>query len=120
MLRKYILAVLLAAMAFSFYGCQKPEQTARDAIAAAKGVVETAQIKYLDACQADPDLGPCVTVNKAVAAQNLAIDALNQYCSGPGYLTGGVCNPQPDLQSHLEAALASLDQTIKDVEALIQ
>ena len=112
--------VLLLAATLLLVGCQPPENTARDSIAAAKGVIEQAQTEYLEICAASPNERECQLINNAVAVQNLAIDALNLYCSGSNYLAGGACQPNKEYLPRLQEALRNLDGIIAAIKELRQ
>lgn len=111
-----LLALLLATAAPRCN--QPPQEIARDSIAAAKGVIEAAQDEYQQSCQADPSQRPCQFINQAVAAQNLAIDALNLYCAGSGWAEGQPCNPQPEFEPRLREAVNELNRIIQHVKEL--
>ena len=115
------IVLLLAGCGEGFY------KYARDGIAASKGAIGAAQAEYMEKCTADPSLQPCITINKAIDAQNLAVDALNLYCSGPQWdLPGGECDPpssketRAHLESRVRAALNAMSGIIAEVEGLIR
>ena len=116
-----LVVLLLAGCESGFY------KYARDGIAASKGAIEAAQAEYMEKCTTDPALPPCVTINKAIDAQNLTVDALNLYCSGPQWdLPGGECDPpssketRAHLESRVRAALNAMSGIIAEVEGLIR
>jgi len=114
----YILPLLLILA-----GCAPLQDTARDAIAASKGVLESAQLQHRDSCIADPHQKTCVIIHDGVAAENSAIDALELYCSNSGaqsFQTGGPCIVDKSAAPKLEAALANLNQIISDVKGLVK
>lgn len=108
-----LLPVLLLA------GCGDFPKQARDVIAGAKGFIEKAQANHLQQCQAAPATTICVDINKAVAAQNSAIDALNVYCSGNDWEQGGECKPNKDFEAKARTAVANLDRIIADLKGVI-
>src|SRR3990172_3320525 len=119
-----ILLVLLAAL-----GCQPFEMSARDSIVAAGGFIRKAQANHLDECLAftrdGTNLGKsaaiCPAITKAIAAHNLAVDALNIYCASPDYdLQGGACTPSKALQPKLEAALRDLTAIVAEIKAVLK
>lgn len=124
---------LVLSLAFLLTGCSGSEKNARDAIAASKGAIETAQTKYVDSCKTDPTQQPCVVINKAVDSYNLAIESLRLYCSGTpaagtqpfvlsadGTSGGGPCVIDKSVQPKLDAAVASLNSILADVKGLTQ
>lgn len=88
------------------------EMTARDVIASAKGAIESLQKTYKTPCTQDSSLTVCRSINDAVAAQNLAINALHIYCASPDYDAGGACHPQPNAEHQLREALNQLDNSL--------
>ena len=118
-MKRTLVILQLTLMVFFLVGCA-PEKVARDAIASAKGVIETAQAKYHDTCTADPTQSQCVSINKLVAGQGFAIDTLNVYCAGPEWDTGAVCTPHKELESKLREAVANLEREKTDVKGLIK
>ncbi len=115
-MKKYLLLTCLFLV-----GCQPLQQTARDSIAVAKGVIETAQDKYLVRCQASPTDVPCEIIKDAVAAQNLVVDALNLYCAGiSSWVDGAPCFPSKDMEPRLKEALLNLNTIISNVRELLK
>lgn len=101
-------------------GCQPPEQSARDAIATSKGMIVYGQQHYGVSCKANPTQPVCADINKAIAANNTAIDALETYCQ----LTSAsaptdVCKPVKALLPALQVTLANLNQTTTDLKGAI-
>src|SRR6516225_11749958 len=73
---------ILIAVVFLAAGCSPVEQQARYALAASQGFIMQAQKNHQDECSQTPKKAfPCAEINQAVGAQNLAIDALEIYCS---------------------------------------
>lgn len=122
-IRVLLLLPLLAAPLFS--GCGFVNDT-RDTLATSYGFIIIAQQQNLASCQAAPTQAKCVAINKAIAVQNLAIDALNAYCSGTppagavAWTAGGPCDPVNTLQSALTTAIANLNVLIPDIKTLAQ
>ncbi len=113
----------MMALAFVLAGCSPLEVSARDAAAAAQGFLEQAQQNHLAECQANPGKPfPCVTINQAVGAQNLLIDAIEQYCGWPSrpgadalkQFAGQPCARNKGAEQHLQNAVASLNSIIAD------
>jgi hypothetical protein len=98
--------------------------TARDTIATSFGYLTWAQSNYLATCQANPTQTPCVLISKAIPVNNLAIDALEFYCSGAApagqqpFASGGPCQPVASGLAALNAALANQAPIIADLKAL--
>jgi len=109
-----ILALLLLS------GCGSVEQSARNVIVASSAVLSTAQSEFKAVCTVAPTQTVCVAINKAGAAENLAIDSLEAYCgftatSDPST----VCVPVASAQAALQAAVANLNQLITDLKPLL-
>lgn len=105
-------------------GCD-PAKPARDSIAVAKGILITLQAQHQE-CKADPSPAICQNINRGVAAENLAIDALEVYCSGPEFDAGtGPCQPSPEktlrenAARKLAAAITNLNQIIGDLKKAV-
>ncbi len=76
-------------------------------------------------CQTAPAKALCVAIKKAGLARNVAIDALELYCSGsprrpgqPAFADGGACAPDKSLEPKLKGALVDLKRDIGDVKTL--
>lgn len=102
-------------------GCSQPlEMTARDLIAANKGVLTSAQAQYKATCTANPAQGTCNLINRDVFAQNVAIDALELYCAGVDFSNGGACKPDKAYAPKLQEALLNLNRNLNDVKGLVK
>ena len=86
-------------------------------LAAAQGFIAQAQANHNTECTAAPTKPfPCVAINQAVAAQNVAVSALETYCQVPVAPTpatlqaqgSAACNPNPTSKQVLVAALSNL------------
>lgn len=106
-------------------GCTSFEKSARDSVAAANGVLIVLQ-RQNGQCRLDPSQPVCQKIKQGIAAQNLAIDALEVYCSGPGFEAGGSCQPPNDpalknaAEVKLTAAIASLNAVVLDLKGLVK
>lgn len=125
--------ILLLLPLIFLLGCSGSEKNARDAIAASKGAINTAQAKYHDSCVADSTQHSCIVINKGIDAYNSTINALRLYCSGTpkegdqpfmlsadGSSGGGPCVVDKSVQPKLDGAVASLNQILGDVKGLAQ
>lgn len=110
----------LVACALLLTGCPPIQQIARDSIAGGKGVIEAAQIEYGPQCTANPMLSDCVLINRAIAGQNLAIDALHIYCASDSYENGGPCTPNKEFEPKLRQALESFERIVAEVRQLLK
>ena len=139
-----LLTAVLMGATLLLIACQPIEKTARDAIVGAEAFLNQAKVNHPECNPALPpdhplivEFGPqadnniCQAIYKAIAAQNVAVEALSFYCSGSpqagelSFNDGGECIPvrSPDLrkqlQSRLKAALFDLDGIISDLGRLL-
>jgi hypothetical protein len=117
MKRTWLVAVVFLA------GCTPVEQQARDALAASQGFIMQAQKNHQAECSQTPKKAfPCAMINQAVGAQNLAIDALETYCSWTAQDVQDAaasksvhpCFEAKTAMDPLKAALSNLNQILKD------
>ena len=115
-MKKLLLLPLLLLLS-----CGPVEQSVRDSIAASKGVLVTAQVKYHDSCVANPIQQPCVVINKVVDVQHVVKDAFYIYCSFvPTDTPDKKCVPVKSALPTLQAAIANLNQTTADLKGLLK
>jgi|ERR1041384_6759510 hypothetical protein len=123
MKRLFVIPLLLSVIFLA--GCP-PEKDARDAIAAAHGVITAAQAQWTTTCRAQPTQAKCQAVNKLIQAQHLAADALTTYCGGvpptgtPTYLDGGPCTPVTSAGGALRSAIQNMNSIVNDVNGLLK
>jgi len=102
-------------------GCDLAKSS-RDGIASAKGALDAYKAEYQ--CGTPQATAACGKVQAAVGVKDLAIDALTIYCSGPGFDTGGPCQPSPDKDKKqvaalkLQALMKELNQIMRDLQTL--
>lgn len=114
-MRIFTLSLLVLLLA-----CEPAEQQARDSIAAASGVITAAQATLTPTCKANPSQNSCQLVNKAIAAENLAVSALETYCGIPaGVPSGNNCAPVKSYQSALTTALQNLNTIITELKGVV-
>ena len=119
---KTLTLILIAVLAVGLTACPPATQSARDAIATAKGFLD-AEAKAHPECVNGPVNQVCALVTRGNAAKHVALDALEQYCAGPEFdaYTGPCHVPQSktmqqELGNHLKAALRDLDQIVSDIK----
>lgn len=107
---------LVVAVLMFLAGCQPLENTARDVIAGSQGFIQKAQENHRSECQAAPAKDfPCQIINRAVAAQNLAVDALAIYCGFARDTPPNTpCQANKSAAAILKSALDGLQKTIQD------
>jgi len=120
----------ISVMAIAMMACPKSqplEMTARDGIAAAKGYLDSAKQHHPE-CAPQISAGPhaasvstqCDFIVKGIGVKDVAIDALDAYCSNDEFQHhGGSCVPNKDVKSHLEAALTNLDDVMAQVKKIV-
>jgi hypothetical protein len=118
----YLSLVLVCSLVMA--GCQPVEMSARDSIASAKGFIDSVAAAHPE-CNTVPTGQVCVLVNRGNAVKHTAIDALVLYCAGPAFNDGsGACQPPTDKAvqqqsaEKLKAAIANLDQIVKDIRSI--
>lgn len=115
---------LVGAVLLATIGCQSPEKTARDVIAAASGAIVAAQAQYQSECSSSPTGANCVLINKAVDGQNVAVTALETYCQfaltpvPPDPSTK--CSPVKAALPALQTALQNLNQLTGEVKGVLK
>ena len=120
---KIISLVCIATLTLCLTACAPLEMSARDGIATAKGFLD-AEAKAHPECNSAPNAPVCTLIIRANAAKHVAIDALEQYCTSPGFDAGTAPCTKPVGQagtiatSQLKAALANLNTTISDIKKL--
>jgi hypothetical protein len=117
-MKKCIFVLLAAAL---LMGCQSPEKTARDSIAAFNGYLTTAVAKHDAACKADTKnaLPVCQVIVRSVRAENAAVTALETYCQlspGTGNDPSLPCKPVKTAQAGLLAAIANMNQLSSEIQ----
>lgn len=126
-LTKVLIVAAVSLFLMAAERCQSFERSARDAVVTYGGFVRKAQSNHLEECVAFTSLGKnlgksdavCPAITKAIAAHNIAVDALNTYCASESYdLFGGKCVANKALQPKLEAALANLSSIIAELKRI--
>lgn len=114
-----IAALILSLAGFTCSG-QQVATKARNTLAASQGAIQSAQSQFSVTCKAQPAQAPCVTITKAVAAQNVAVTTMEIYCGWlPGTDPASKCAPVQSEQAALESALANLGVILPEIQALI-
>jgi hypothetical protein len=90
----------------------------------AKTTTDSLKLKYACSAPTTVNTATCAKITKVVAAKDLAIDALETYCAGPAFESGGACTPSADpttaknAQIKVQAALTALQQYLLDIKGL--
>ena len=123
---KKVAVVGVLAVTLVLTGCTNFVRASVDTLAAAQGFISQAQKNHSAQCTVDPSADfPCQTINKAVAAQNAAVSALEVYCQLPvapdpatlASLGTKTCNENPSAKQVLVAALSNLSQILTTYRA---
>ncbi len=121
-MKRVLSVVLVLMLLLASVGCELAK-TGRDTAAALSGAIESAQNKHLDECKANPTLPVCTSINRAVAAQNALITALETYCgwsvNEPPPLDSK-CVPVKSAEGALQAALNNAKPFVGQMQAVAQ
>lgn len=103
-------------------GCSPIERQAYNVVVGAKGFLD-AERKAHPECTSVGVSALCGKLSQAVSAKDGLIDAVEVYCSGPEFETGGACQPPAKGSSALvqatakiKAAIAIYEQAEKDLK----
>jgi hypothetical protein len=113
--------VLLNVVAILAITCNIPAD-ARNSLATAQGVIQSAQSQHQAECSANPSLAVCTAINNLVKLQNVAIDGLETYCGWPARPTAAQlaaasqtpCTKNAPALTILTTALQNLNVAIAD------
>jgi len=117
---------LLLAAVIALCACTSFVKASVATLAAAQGFIAQAQTNHKAQCTAAPTTPfPCVMINQAVDAQNVAVSALETYCQVPVAPTpemlssqgSTACNPNPTAKQILVAALSNLGAIVAQYKA---
>lgn len=102
-------------------GCGTLEQNSRDTLAAATGLIQSAQGQYSAECTTAPTSGTCVLINQGVHAQNALITALEAYCGFQVGITlpAATCQPVKTASGALNAAIGNLNNIMGEITAIV-
>jgi hypothetical protein len=103
-------AVVLLAVLF-IAGCTPLERQAYNTVVAAKGFLDSEKQAHPE-CATGATSTVCVDIAKAVQAKDLLISALEVYCAGPQFESGGVCQAPAKGTPAYEQAAAKLQAAI--------
>lgn len=124
-----LLAGCVLAAALFLVGCPNDsntpiEKVAYRTIVAAKGFTDSVKQKHTECPGANSTV--CTDLQKAISAKDLLIDATETYCAGPGFESGGTCNPPTDptakdqAASKLRAAIDGYKQSETDLKGVLK
>jgi hypothetical protein len=124
-----LLAGCVLAAALFLIGCPTGSNTPIEKVAlrtaaGAKGFLDSVKQHHPECPGASSTV--CTDLQKATAAKDLLIDATEQYCAGPGFETGGPCNPPTDpaakdqAAAKLRAAIDGYKQTETDLKGVLK
>ena len=121
---KRIFTIFVLALVPWIAGCpggQPAEKNARDTIAVATGLIQSAQTEYKAECTALPTAPKCVLINDAVHGQNAAITATEAYCNFQVNvsLSTDVCQPVKSAAGALTSAIANLANFVGEIKAIM-
>jgi hypothetical protein len=119
-MRKIVVFLLVATVVLA--GCTPLERSAYNTIVAAKAFLDSEKAQHPE-CSTVPGSEVCTDLVKATASKDLLISALEVYCAGPQFETGGACNAPTkgtaaydQAAAKLQAAIASYNQVAADLK----
>lgn len=115
-----LVAVLLIA------GCTPLERNAYNVVVASKAFLDKERVLHPE-CATTPETTICHDLAQAVAAKDSLINALEVYCSGPQFETGGACQAPAkgtpaaeQATAKLQAAINNYNQISADLKAALK
>lgn len=115
----------LLAIAALLVGCTPLERQAYEAVVASKAFLDSVKAKHPE-CASGTATAVCTDLSKATAAKDTLIDAVEIYCAGPDFNSGGQCNPPAkgtpaaiQATAKVQAALAAYNQTAADLKGVL-
>lgn len=125
-MKRTVSIVLLAFIVGSGFVCTPADRSAYNTVVAATAFTDKIKSQHPE-CAAGLVTPLCADVQKAVAANNLLIDAVKIYCAGPDFDGGGACDPPkkgtPAFQqasAKLQAAIAGYNQAETDLKTALK
>lgn len=122
-MKKLALALTLA-LTLCLTACTPLERQAYNTAIAAKAFLDSVKAAHPECPAASSTL--CSDVVKATAAKDALIDALEVYCSGAAFESGGACQAPAkgtaalvQAEAKLRAALSHYSQTEKDLKGVL-
>lgn len=107
-----------------FVGCSSLEQSARDANASLKAVLDQVQEENLASCQINPAQSNCQLINRAGAAQNALITASEAYCgwstTAPPTDPNAKCVPVKGAEASLRSAIANAAEFTTELQGVLR
>jgi hypothetical protein len=105
-------------------GCPKLVQNAYSVIVGAKAFTDQIAMQHPE-CATGVVSTVCVDLRKAVSAKDALIDAVEIYCAGPNFNSGGACDEPAkgtpaaaQATAKLQAAIASWNQAQLDLKGV--
>jgi hypothetical protein len=122
-----VVAILVVALAtITLAGCPKLEQNAYNTVVAANAFVKDVRARHPE-CASSTSTTLCNDLARATSAKDVLIDALETYCAGPNFNTGGACDAPAKgtpaaIQgtAKLQSALDSYKQAATDLKGVIK
>ena len=116
---KTLAFVMCSVLLLSAFMCNTPiEKQAYRTVVASKSFLDSVKSKHsecglvgVETHQPLTQTDVCKNLTKAISAKDLLIDAVEVYCAGPVFNSGGTCNP-PTQQDARSVALAKLQGAI--------
>jgi hypothetical protein len=118
-MKRIVSLVALLPLVLLLTACPALQDTAHDALAFSKGFIEDQQSQH-QSCKTDGKPFACTAITQAIAAQSLAVDALEEYCGSAEFAAGtGTCAPNASAAPKLKLALTNLNATVANIKKLV-
>ncbi len=119
-MKKAFPAMLVAVLLIA--GCTPLERNAYNVVVAAKSFLDSEKAAHPE-CATVPESTICSDIQKAVGAKDSLINALEVYCAGPQFESGGACQAPAkgtaaydQAAAKLQAAISSYNQIAADLK----
>lgn len=122
MLHRKCSLVVFLLLPLLLAGCSPVERQAYNIVVGAKGFLDAERKAHVE-CTTSGVSSFCGKLSQAVSAKDALIDAVEVYCSGPAFETGGACQPPAkgtdalaQATAKIKAAIAIYEQAEKDLK----
>jgi hypothetical protein len=120
-----LLVALMCGLTLVTVACAPIQQQAYDTIVGAKAFIDSERTAHPE-CATGTTSTVCSDLAQATSAKDLLIDALEVYCAGPQFATGGACQaPAKGTDAYtqalakLQAAIAGYNQAATNLKGAI-
>lgn len=117
-----VLVLPLTIVSLYIAGCSPVETQAYRTVVGANAFLKSVSSQHPE-CKSGLVSDTCTKLSQAVGAKDLLIDAVEAYCAGPQFQTGGVCQPPAkgtpaatQAAAKLQAAINAYNQAQTDLK----